>query len=148
MKSRIFNFVIAVAIFSLLIVGTASAQLKWGVKAKIPFDFIVGNQVMPAGNYTIQRGLPNDGYLISIQNDDNSSHAFVDVNGAYQPDASDNTELTFDHIGDKYFLRNLWFSGENAGCEVPKSREERNLLRSEDTLSQAVTITAGLTAQR
>ena len=148
MKVRILIFVFAVAILGLLTVGTASAQLEWGVKAKIPFDFVVGNQVMPAGDYTVRRVMPDDGYLVSIRKDDNSSYAIADVNGAYRLNPTRDTVLIFDRIGDKYFLRDFWFSGESTGCEVPKSREEKNLLRSENALSQVVTVTAGITAQR
>src|SRR5882672_5099918 len=113
MKVRILALAFTVAMFSLLTVVTASAQLEGRIKATIPFDFIVGDKVMPAGEYTIERVQPSDGELILIRSDDNTSHIIVDANGAYTPNAPKDTELLFDRIGDKNFLRDMFLSGEN-----------------------------------
>ena len=147
MKVRILALAFTVAMFSLLTVVTASAQLEGRIKATIPFDFIVGDKVMPAGDYTIERVQPSDGELILIRSDDNANHVIVDANGAYTANAPKDTELLFDRIGDKSFLRDLFLSGENTGCEILKSREERNLLRGRSVSAEAVTVPVG-TAQR
>ncbi len=48
----------------LLVVSAAQAQ-ETGVKADIPFDFVVGNQRLPAGEYTVvNQGPVNQAILI------------------------------------------------------------------------------------
>ena len=72
MRLKILNTILALSILTVGAVATASAQLAGTrMSAQIPFDFIVGEQTLPAGVYEMRR-LGNDPYLLCIQNVDDS----------------------------------------------------------------------------
>ena len=54
------------AIANFAVAGTSFAQSK-AVQAKVPFDFTVGNKVLPSGMYTIEEESP---WSIVIKNHD------------------------------------------------------------------------------
>ena len=54
------------AIANFAMAGTSFAQSK-GVQANVPFDFTVGNKLLPAGTYTIKENQPD---VIMIRNHD------------------------------------------------------------------------------
>src|SRR6201999_3188375 len=61
----------AIALFilaSMVSAGSASAQDN-GVRATIPFDFTVGNKVLPSGTYTIK---PEQANVVAIVNREKS----------------------------------------------------------------------------
>lgn len=100
---------------------SAAAQMPIPVaKATIPFAFQTGSNVMPAGAYTILSVA--EGRLLF-----RGQHAsgFVLGQGKYAPHATAMNSLIFDHVGDKYFLRQVWTAGNNEGLELPKSRAEK-----------------------
>ena len=59
------------AIANFALAGTSLAQSN-GVQAKVPFDFTVGDKVLPAGNYTIRS---ESSHVIMIKNHDHPGEA-------------------------------------------------------------------------
>ena len=61
-------------LFSLtvLLMATAAQAQQTNVKATVPFDFVVGNQAYPAGDYSV-KSLSQNGIPILISNDQDSS---------------------------------------------------------------------------
>jgi hypothetical protein len=90
------------ALTCLLGVGvSARAQDREGVRVNIPFEFVAGGTTLPAGTYTVGR-LSFDAYSgITIGGYGNSAFVrpmTVDGTPVEQP------KLSFEHVGDKYFL--------------------------------------------
>jgi hypothetical protein len=103
----------------------ASGQSGRTVKADVPFDFIVAEKTLRAGNYDI--GIPNGGgEALAIRSRDGGerlmrlSHAARRVS-----DGNLTGKLVFHRYGSTYFLAQAWTAGESSGCELPKSRQER-----------------------
>ena len=120
-----------VSMFSLCAaVASANAQLSIPVRAKIPFDFSVGDKKLPAGEYTFSRlsGF-SDNKVISVSGADASAHVFQSTFAAEVLTPKDKSTLVFHKYGDQYFLEQIWLGGEQAGSQVPESRSERTIER-------------------
>ena len=113
--------IIAIALFaasSLAAAGNLSAQ-EHMVKANIPFDFTVNNNVLPAGTYTISSLSPSavqvrnvNGHVAElslVQNDDKRSATPV---------------LVFQRYGNQYFLHEI-LAANAMNVTVPRSKREQ-----------------------
>jgi biotin-(acetyl-CoA carboxylase) ligase len=118
-----------VSMFSLCAaVASANAQLSTPIKAKIPFDFNVGDKKLPAGEYTFSR-------LSAVS--DNKVMLVLGVGvgvlqSTYEAEVltpKNKSTLVFHKYGDQYFLEQIWSGGEQAGSQVPESRSERTIER-------------------
>jgi hypothetical protein len=81
---------------------SARAQDAGEVVATVPFEFVVaGSKIMPAGTYSVGRVSPQSNQGLVIRSDDNSAFLLpMAVDGA----SADQAKLSFEHVGDKYFL--------------------------------------------
>jgi hypothetical protein len=117
--------IIAIALFaasSLAAAGNLSAQ-EHMVKANIPFDFTVNNNVLPAGTYTISSLSPSavqvrnvNGHVAElslVQNDDKRSATPV---------------LVFQRYGNQYFLHEI-LAANAMNVTVPRSKREQRRLQ-------------------
>jgi hypothetical protein len=80
---------------------SAHAQDTEGVRVSIPFEFVVGGTTLPAGTYTVGRLSVEAFSSIAILGSGHGAFALpIAVDGApvKQP------KLSFEHVGDKYFL--------------------------------------------
>ena len=71
------------------------------VVATVPFDFVAGGQILPAGKYTVGRNGADAHSGITIRGNNNTALMLpmvVDWTPAYQP------KLSFEHISGEYFL--------------------------------------------
>jgi hypothetical protein len=103
-----------VSMFSLCAaVATANAQLSNPIRAKIPFDFNVGEKKLPAGEYTFSRlSALSDNKVMSIGSADASTHVFQSTVGARVLTPKNDSTLVFRKYGDQYFLEQIWSGGE------------------------------------
>jgi hypothetical protein len=93
--------------------------------ANVPFEFVVNNRTLPAGDYSITRGASP--LVVMIRNA--NEHAGVlstvlpehfNASGQSAP-----ANLVFHRYGDKYFLSQINDGYVDAGFLVPESRTER-----------------------
>ena len=111
---------------ALLLVPAARAQQR-GVKADVPFDFVVGDRAYPAGEYTLKSAL-DGGAVTRIENINNEvSGAFTRSIPCSKATPSPETKLVFHRMGSHYFLYQVWVAGELTGREFPKGRIEVQL---------------------
>ena len=110
------------AIANLAMAGTSFAQSK-GVQANVPFDFTVGNQVLPAGTYKIQA--QSEG-VIAIKNHDKPIEllTLVDQDGTRSPKGG---KLIFHKYGDHYFLSEVLCDSASMNVELHPSKTEKRV---------------------
>jgi len=109
-------------------VASANAQLSIPIRAKIPFDFNVGDKKLPAGEYTFRRLSEfSDSKMMSVSSVDASSRMFQSTLGAQVLTPKNESTLVFHRYGDQYFLEQIWRDGEQEGTQVPESRTERTI---------------------
>lgn len=95
-----------IALFSVLvfasvgIVDVAHAQDDETIKANIPFDFYVGKQKMPAGNYSI--GIDLERQIITFTDESRKQRIFL--TGTPAGEGGETSWLVFEHLGNVYAL--------------------------------------------
>ena len=126
----------------LLAVSAAQAQ-EPRVKANIPFDFVVGDQVMPAGEYIVDAaGEATPAILIRSNGGSGSSIALTFACASAGP--SKTTKLVFHTLAGRYFLSQVWAEGYAQGRELRMSKSEKRLAKNGDTPKELV-VAANLT---
>lgn len=133
MKKQILSIVATLTlIIPMSIVGFAG--LKTGVRASIPFDFMVGGKEFKAGKYSVSRGIAT---TLSLRNADNGVVANFITN-----DVSDKSEsqarLVFRRYGNQYFLAQIYDGQSGQGAELLKSKSEREAAKKGDTITQNI----------
>ena len=99
------------------------------VKATIPFNFVVGNRELKAGDYVIESLLANNALQFRSEDGDVQQIAFT---VPIKTNRTGNHErLLFHHDGDQYFLSQVWLSGDENGRElIPGAQEKAAANRS------------------
>jgi hypothetical protein len=110
--------------------GTSFAQSN-GVRANVPFDFTVGDKLLPAGTYTIKE---QSNHVIVIKNHDKPIAMVSLVNGDYNP-SPDSGRLMFHRYGSQYFLTEILCDQANMNFRVPTSKTEKRTALQEARLS-------------
>ena len=110
------------AIANFAVAGTSFAQSK-AVQAKVPFDFTVGNKVLPSGMYTIEEESP---WFIVIKNHDKliARVSVVDQDGKKSANGG---KLIFHKYGSQYFLSDILCDRAKMNVRVPVSKTEKRV---------------------
>lgn len=113
---------------SLVTISSALAQDS-GVQATVPFNFTVGNTVLPSGTYTITSESPN---MILLRNKD-TRHAMMAL---ALPDskASARGKLVFDKYANQYFLTEILCPNTAVNVSFPHSKLEKRAQMQEANL--------------
>src|SRR5258705_13572224 len=97
--------------FGVALLGAASlfAQGSQKLIVEVPFAFHVGNSMLPAGEYTVDR----DANILRLRSDDAKSSVMIHTNGVQKLNAPTQGQLVFNKYGDEYFLSQVWNPGNN-----------------------------------
>ena len=106
-------------------VQSANGQTSHGVTAAIPFDFVVGDKTLPAGNYLVS-SVTNDGTGLRIQNRDAKPAAFRFSSLIPEKNNKRSARMVFHRYGQQYFLAEIW-SADGYGRALRQCKRERNL---------------------
>jgi hypothetical protein len=116
----------ALLVFASLFGALPAFSSNTAVRAYIPFNFTVGQNLLPSGSYIISRDIWG---VVRIQNMDQSrTSASVTTIGDAHSDSGD--KLIFRKYGDRYFLGKVSTSAISA--HVPVSKAEKSV-RSQGT---------------
>jgi hypothetical protein len=116
------------ALGTLALLAAASAFGQQRVGVDIPFEFGLGNKVMPAGHYDVTQ----TSGLVLVRCYTRGVAAFAQANnlGGGTNEISQ-SRLIFNKYGDKYFLAEVWVSPRTAyGAGLSKSKTEREIART------------------
>ena len=97
------------------------------IKITIPFDFLVGNKQLKAGDYVVQSwGIPGDGALL-FRSEDGSARQIVFAVPVETNKTGNHERLVFHRYGGEQFAAQVWFMGNAEGYElIPGSRERES----------------------
>ncbi len=124
MKKQAYIIIAAIMLVTVAGLSTAQAQTSGNTNmdANIPFDFSVGDKVMPAGEYTVTCVNPASSVkVLQIRSKAGTASAMVrtnSINGTSRDDA----RLVFHRYGNEYFFSQAWLPAESIGMKAPKSR--------------------------
>ena len=131
------NILRSVALAGLVMVGSGvgvrAQQAERVVKFAAPFAFEVENNKLPAGEYTV---LVQSGWL-QIQGKDGkgAAHALTMpvVSRGEKPVVK--SHVVFHNYQGRYFLAEIWTSGQEKGRELLETREEQQLAKRQEMVA-------------
>jgi hypothetical protein len=118
------NRISAIGLLSIAALATCTGAIAQqpALKAKIPFDFRVGDTWMPAGEYTISSPLHQ---IVQIRSDDLAKTTMI-VSSQSPYESRSGSQLVFDKYGDQYFLhRVLCPTVTSLNLDVPQGKAEK-----------------------
>jgi hypothetical protein len=113
------------AMGALLLSSAAFAQ-EINVQAKVPFDFMLGDKLFPAGQYSVQNVMP-DHQMLRLRDKTSRSTAFVPYHPASSQVSAERTQLVFHRLGRTYFLYQVQVAGSALGREFQRSHKEAEM---------------------
>ena len=126
MKKKI--SMLAVSVVVLLMMSaftTAHAQTTNHFTANIPFDFHVGSDRLPAGEYTVRCLNPSsDVKVLQLRKTDGKASVVLHTNGIVGR-MNQNSRLVFSRYGNQYYFARAWLGSERIGMQAIKSRQEK-----------------------
>lgn len=124
MSKKISWLLVAVTLFAVLAGPAVFAQSSTVVKMDVPFEFRVGGQSLPAGEYCI---VPKSPTLINVRSKDGHQSAIALTNAVQATRTSNDGKLVFNRYGNLYFLAQVWNPGEDVGRKVIQSKVEQEV---------------------
>jgi hypothetical protein len=121
---------ILIALTVLLMASVAQAQTT-NVRAKVPFDFVVGDRAYSAGDYGL-KSILDSGTAIRLDNVQESTSAIAMSSTCTAANPSTSTKLVFHRMGNEYFLYQIWQEGNSSGRQFPVSPIERRLAQNHE----------------
>src|SRR5271165_2522914 len=124
----------ALSLFGVLVMllagGSVYAQTVH-VQVTVPFDFMVNNKTMPAGQYELlSAGGANNSNMLGIRRAGGPIEIYINTSNVQSSRLAGATKLVFQEYGNTYFLSQLWTAGTSAGREFPitgaEIREAKN----------------------
>ena len=105
-------------------VASANAQSSNRVVADIPFEFVVGSETLPAGEYVLTADSQDKALRIQSADAKNST---ARITNSLEPRRNrTNARLVFHRYGERYFLTEVWSGADSIGRQLLKSRQERS----------------------
>ena len=101
------------------------------LKANVPFEFTVGNKVMPAGEYLVKSDAGSSAVLFQGETNHAAAVSLMfrkELRRTEDPASS--TELTFNRYGDRYFLSEVNNGYTGTGFAVPMSHTQQELSKT------------------
>ena len=119
----------ALVLFASLLVVSAQARTSRSLVVQIPFDFHIAGKTLPAGQYVVERSTQASAEGLSLRSVDKNVGVFVLTSTVEANERQPASRLVFNRYQDKYFLSQLWTSGEASGRALIKSDGERTAER-------------------
>ena len=122
--SRVSSVVAALA--ALVWLATPAAAQVERMKVDVPFKFLAGETVLPAGTYVVE--LRETGRTMTLYGE--TKAIWVATTGAEVRRADNgrgNGALWFERVGNLYILRKVFNPNRTVGCELFRSKVEREL---------------------
>jgi hypothetical protein len=118
------TLVVGLALVSTVV--SANGQLSSHlITADVPFDFVVADQTLPSGKYTVSRASDN-GKVLKIRSVDGKATVVRLSNSVADISGKQYVRMVFHCYGQQYFLAEVW-SGDSNGRQLIKGKEERRL---------------------
>ena len=142
-----FGVIANVTLLGLLLMPFANAQLVLGLQGKIPFEFRIGDQTLPAGEYNFVRHHP-ESPIVAMRNVKDKSQTSMFISSPVQAKPSEKTEtskLVFRRYGTAYFLSQLWDrSDDSSGLQLQRTNAEKTIAHQMAALRKADTVEVAL----
>lgn len=104
--------------------STSAIQAQTLIVGQVPFDFVLAQSSMPAGNYQVSAISEQ---LDLLRNVDTRESAFM-IKAIHIQSAGDHGPmLVFHRYGNQFFLSEIWDGRSNDGIKLQESKREKEL---------------------
>jgi hypothetical protein len=134
MKTRNIIVALGVVVFAASLFAQTTA-----LRGDIPFQFYVGDKLMPAGHYTVSK--VND-TAIRLHLDDSDINRATITFAAQRNAPATNPTMVFRHVGNLYFLSQIWDGNGVSGRQVPMSKVRSELAQKGYSSTDAIILLA------
>jgi hypothetical protein len=148
MRKPAYTLIATIILAGFVAMSSAQAQsLSTGkLVANIPFEFNVGSQTLPAGEYTVRNiAQASANQVLQLRSRDGKVNAIVQTRGVISG-IQNSSRLVFQRSGDHYYFAQAWMKGDRNGLETSRPRAEREM--SDNLAGMPKTRTVALTARR
>ncbi len=122
MRTRTVAFAGIVAVIILLATGVASAQSTDPIRFRTPFEFVIGDQWVPAGEYTVSVVSPAG--TLSFRSTDGAVSLLIGSVPVQATQTAERFKFIFNRYGDHYYMSQIWTPGYRTGRTlVPRTTE-------------------------
>jgi hypothetical protein len=133
MTKKLYSTFAMLSLFLMLAVVSVQAQSGGKLEVTVPFDFQIGDQTLPAGEYSIKRLTQNS---MLVESADGQRSVIAQTPGAVEKSGKAARErVVFRQYGDQYFLAQVWMVRDGAGRGLIKSDAERQAARAQSLAS-------------
>jgi hypothetical protein len=140
MKSTKWTLPVMLLLLSSLMAAQSLTSSR--VVAEVPFDFMVNNKTIPAGECVIQ-AIDMAGRVLAINNVDAKKSLLANASHDEWTKTAGRTVLVFKSYGNQYFLSEIRLEGSKQSYKLPESRLEAEL-RAQNAPASQETLLASL----
>jgi hypothetical protein len=117
-------------------IGYAQTSNHAALTVKVPFEFVVGNRTFPAGVYkfrSLLNSVPPQASIdvLEVRSTEGRFYSAI-VTDVVAPADGGHPRLVFARSGRRIFLSEVWESGKQAGCRIPKREDQTQTAESEN----------------
>lgn len=141
MKRQAFGTLTMLTLLLAVSTISVSAQSERSKITNIPFDFIVGQKTLPAGEYTIEPNRRDCLNVWLLQSRDGHLNVLFTTGSVRASETQEKSKFVFHKYGDQYFLSQIWTIGGNNGRELPMPRVEREVAKN--SVRQTIVLSKG-----
>lgn len=125
MKRQAYTLVaLLVLVGSMAVAAQAQNNGRTELRASIPFQFHVGDKIMPAGEYTVTQINPSSSAAALQLRAKDGSSVMIQMQSVTAR-AHDRARLVFNRYADGLYFSQAWTSSDADGLQAPKSKAER-----------------------
>lgn len=129
---------LAIAVTMLPLLATAQLSSNTKLDTQVPFQFLVGNRLVPAGECIVQSAGVGDS-LVAIHGAETKFSLFSMVNKAEAQKGKGVNALIFHRYGNVYFLSGMKLASTGQTYRLPEGKVEaelraQNISATEETL--------------
>lgn len=129
MKKQVY---INLAIATLLVAAFTSVQAQSDrlITANVPFNFMIKDRALPAGEYVFALVQVGGSDAVKIQTADGHITAFVPTRSARAKASPTEPKLVFNRYADQYFLSQVFGLEDSTAQQLARPRAEERLAKS------------------
>src|ERR1700687_1413843 len=129
MKKQAYTILVIAALLA-TVFTSAQAQSDRLIAANVPFNFMIKDRALPAGEYVFALVQVGGSDAIKIQSVDGQITAFVPTRSAKAKASQAEPKLVFNRYGDQYFLSQMYGLEDSTTQQLPKPGSEDRLAKS------------------
>ncbi len=141
-KQAVRFFAMATLLITLSAGSSFASGFEFGVRANIPFDFVIGTKTLPQGTYTVKLLETSQNVLVVRGQDNNEAAVAISITVSTEDTEDNSPKLIFHRYGDQYFLSQVWSGARLDGRELPKTPREREHMAKNASEPEIVSIAA------